>query len=126
MDEIVLESHGKMIKMIIHDKIWCEVYLIRGDESVALGGERLDKIISDLLIAIVSEKERRHFIYQNMELFTVFNLMGPHAVVAGREKDNCGIELIFLSGEGNVMPMLTLLNEDIKKWIDKLTKIMTN
>lgn len=126
MDELVLESHGKMIKMLIHDKIWCEVYLIRDDGGVVLGGERLDKIISDLLIAIVSKKERRYFIYQNMELFTVFNLMGPHAVVAGREKDNCGIELIFLSSEGNVMPMLTLSNDDMKEWINKMTKIMTN
>ena len=26
VDELVLESHGKMIKMLIHDKLWCEVY----------------------------------------------------------------------------------------------------
>ena len=125
VDELVLESHGKMIKMLIHDKLWCEVYLIRDDGDVALGGERLDKINSGLLIASVSPKERKYFIYQNMELFTVFNLMGPHAVVAGREKDNCEIELIFLSNEGNVMPMLTLSNDDIKEWINKITKIMT-
>ncbi len=61
-----------------------------------------------------------------MELFTVFNLMGSHAVVAGKERDNDGIELIFLSNEGNVIPMVTLSTGDIKEWVNQLIKFMTS
>ncbi len=90
------------------------MYLLANDEIIALGGEDLDRIVPKLLIAFIPGKDRKHFTYQDMELFTVFNLMGPHAVVAGREKDNCGIELVFLNNEGNVIPMVSLSIEDIK------------
>jgi len=87
MDELELEVHGKKIKLLIHNRTWCEVYLLANDEIIALGGEDLDRIIPKLLIAFI-------------------------------------IELLFLSNEGNVIPMFSLSIEDIKKWINKLTKFM--
>ena len=124
MDELELEAHGRKVTLIIHDGTWCELYLMANDQVIELGGNCLDKIISKLLISFIPEKDRKHFIYQDMELFTVFNLMGPHAVVAGKERENFGMELIFLSNEGNVIPMVTLSIEDIKEWISKLIKCM--
>jgi len=124
MDELELEAHGRKMKLIIHDRTWCVVYLLANGKTITLGGECLDKIISKLLVSFIPEKDRKHFTYQDMELFTVFNLMGPHAVVAGKERDNYGIELIFLSNEGNVIPMVTLSTDDIKEWINKLIKFM--
>ncbi len=125
MEELELEAHGRKMKLIIHDRTWCEVVLLANSETIMLGGDCLDKIISKLLISFIPKKGRKHFIYQDMELFTVFTLMGPHAVVAGKERDNYGIELIFLSNEGNVIPMVTLSIGDIKEWINKLIKFMT-
>lgn len=126
MDELELEAHGRKVKLIIQDVTWCELYLLADNQVIYLGGERLNVIISQLLISFIPEKDRKYFTYQDMELFTVFNLMGPHAVVAGRERDNFGIELIFLSTEGNVIPMVTLSIEDKKEWISKLIKFMTD
>lgn len=126
MDELELEAHGGKVKLINHNRTWCELYLLANGQDIFLGENSLDTIISKLLIAFIPEKDRKHFTYQDMEMFTVFNLMGPHAVVAGKERDNFGIELIFLSTEGNVIPMVTLSVEDIKEWISKLIKFMTN
>ena len=126
MDELELEAQGRKIKLTIHDRIWCEVYLLVNGEFISLGGECLDKIISKLFISFLPEKDRKYFFYQDMELFTIFNLMSPHAVVAGKESDNYGIELLFLSNEGKVIPMVTLSIEDIKVWINKLIKFMAS
>ena len=126
MDELELEAHGGKVKLIIHDGTWCELYLLANGQDIFLGESSLDRIIPKLLISFIPEKDRKHFTYQDMELFTVFNLMGPHAVVAGKERDNFGIELIFISTKGNVIPMVTLSIEDIKEWISKLIKFMTN
>lgn len=126
MDELELEAQEGKIKLAICDRTWCEMYLLVNDKAIALGGNCLDKIISELLISFIPEKDRKYFTYQDMELFTVFTLMGPHAVVAGRERDSFGIELIFLSNEGNVIPMVTLSTGDIKEWINKLVKFMTS
>lgn len=126
MDELELEAHGRKVKLIKHDTTWCELYLLANGQVINLGGNSLDTISSKLLISFIPEKDRKHFTYQDMELFTVFNLMGPHAVVAGKERDNFGIELIFLSNEGNVIPMVTLSIEDIKEWISKLIKFIIN
>lgn len=124
MDELELEAHGGKVKLINHNRSWCELYLLANGQDIFLGGNSLDTIISKLLIAFIPEKDRKHFTYQDMEMFTVFNLMGPHAVVAGKERDNFGIELIFISTKGNVIPMVTLSIEDIKEWISKLIKFM--
>lgn len=126
MDELELESQGKIIKLTIYDNLWCEMHLLVNGEIISMGGERFDKIISNLLISFITQGDRKYFIYQNMELFTVFNLMGPHAAVAGKESNNYGIELVFLSNEGNVIPMVTLSVEDIKEWIIKLVRFMTS
>ena len=126
MDELLLEAHGGKVKLIIHDGTWCELYLLANGQDIYLGGNSLDTIIPKLLISFIPEKDRKHYIYQDMELFTVFCLMGPHAVVAGRERDNFGIELIFIGTKGNVIPLVTLSIEDIKEWINKLIKYMTN
>ena len=126
MDELELEAHGGKVKLIIHDGTWCELYLLANGQDIFLGESSLDRIIPKLLIAFIPEKDRKHFTYQDMEMFHVFNLMGPHAVVAGKERDNFGIELIFISTEGNVIPMVTLSIEDMKEWISKLINFMTN
>ena len=126
MDELELEAQGKKIKFTIHDSSWCEVYLLVNGEFIPMGGERWDKIISNLLISFITQGDRKYFTYQDMELFTVFNLMGPHAVEAGKESNNYGVELLFLSNEGNVIPMVTLSVEDIKEWIIKLVRFMTS
>ena len=126
MDELELEAHGGKVKLIIHDGTWCELYLLANGQDIFLGESSLDRIIPKLLIAFIPEKDRKHFTYQDMEMFHVFNLMGPLAVVAGKERDNFGIELIFISTKGNVIPMVTLSIEDIKEWISKLIKFMTN
>lgn len=125
-DELELEAHGGKVKLIIHDGTWCELYLLANGQDIFLGENSLDTIISKLLIAFIPEKDRKHFTYQDMEMFTVFNLMGPHAVVAGKERDNFGIDLIFISTKGSVIPMVTLSIEEIKEWISKLIKYMTN
>ena len=124
MDELELEAHGGKVKLINHNRSWCELYLLANGQDIFLGGNSLDTIISKLLISFIPEKDRKHFTYQDMELFHVFNLMGPLAVVAGKERDNFGIELIFISTEGNVIPMVTLSIEDIKEWISKLIEFM--
>lgn len=126
MDELELEARGEKIKLTIHECSWCEVYLLVNGEFMPMGGERLDKIISNLLISFMIQGDRKYFTYRDMKLFTVFNLMGPHAMVAGKESDNYGIELLFLSNEGNVVPMVTLSVEDIKEWIIKLVRFMTS
>ncbi len=74
MEELELEAHGRKMKLIIHDRTWCEVVLLANSETIMLGGDCLDKIISKLLISFIPEKGRKHFIYQDMELFTVFTL----------------------------------------------------
>ncbi len=126
MEELELESYGRIIKIIIHDATWCEVHLLVNGKDITLGENCLDKIISKLLISFIHERDRSYFTYQDMELFSVFNLMGPHAVVAGKEIDDYGIELIFLSNEGKVIPLVYLSKEDMKKWITKLIKFFTS
>lgn len=122
MDEIVLRFKNKKIKMLIHDNLWCEMYLVKKEEVIALGGEMLEKIISGLLNILNSKIDRKYFDYQDMQLFTIFNLMGPHAVIAGRKCNNNKIELIFLDVNGGVMPMVHLSLEDITEWVNKLEK----
>lgn len=126
MDELVLEACEKKIKMIIHNRAWCQMYLLENDNAIILGENSLEIIISKLLNSFVPEKKRKYFIYNNEKLFTVVNLMGSHAVIAAKESEDFGIELIFLSNEGNMIPMVTLYREDIKEWINKLIKFIVS
>ncbi len=118
MDTISLDSHGKILDLVIHKRSWCEIYLQTEDGKMALGGNSLELVITKLLYSFMFEKDRSYFSYQNMELFTVVNLMGPHAVVAAREKGNNEIEFMFLSNNGEIIPMLTLSEEKMKEWIN--------
>lgn len=122
MDEIILGFENSKIKMLIHDNLWCEMYLVKNKEVIALGGERLKKIISGLSNVLNPKIDRKYFDYQNMKLFTIFNLMGPHAVITGRKCNDSKIELIFLDVNGGVMPMVHLSLEDITEWVNKLEK----
>ncbi len=126
MDELKLEANGRHLKFITYDGVWCEVHYQRNNEEITLGGERLDTIITKLLISFLPEKNRKYFVYQDTEMFSVFNLMSPHSLIAGKERENFGIELIFLSNEGNLIPMFTLSIQDKKEWMSDIIKFTTS
>lgn len=59
-----------------------------------------------------------------MEIFNVVYLMELHAAVVGRDVHNSEIELLFVENGGAVIPLFTLLIDDMKNWIKQLVDFM--
>ncbi len=122
MDEIELCARGKRIKLIVHEGKWCEVYWGDDNPMVRLGADKMSIIISKLLIAFASIENRDYFL--NSEMFGVMALMDPLTTIAGRDLNNSELELLCIEDGGNVVPLITLSNEDKKSWIIQLTEFM--
>ena len=128
LNELMLETYEGKIKLVVCDNGWCKMHWISNKEDLLLGADSVEIIISKLL-TFLSEKletERKYFVYKEMKLFTILNLMGPLATIAGMEVDNYGIKLIFLDYKGDVTQLGVLSIEDKKVWIKKLTEYALN
>lgn len=126
MGELELVVNRKGLKLVIENKSWCRVYLIDNEIVVMLGANSLEKIVSKLLIAFVNMENKKYFTYQGIKMFTVLNMMEPHSVIAGKLRNDLGLELVVLDKEGNIVPIVSLLMENIVEWIEKLTIFMIN
>lgn len=124
-NELILEIHEGKIKLVVSNNFWCEVYWVTDKSYIALGADTIDRVVGKLLTAF-NETERKYFEYKEMKLFTIINLMGPLATIAGKEADDYGIKLIFLDYKGNVTQLGVLSFEDKKVWIRKLTEYSLN
>ena len=124
MEEIELMADNKKIKLIIEERKWCRVYYINDELSLKLGADNYEIVISKLLYAFAFNNNRKYVLYKGMEIFTILCLMEPHTTIAGRELNGSGIELFCIEDGGNIIPLITLLENDIKSWKDQLMYIM--
>ena len=121
MDEIELYAGKNGIKLVVHEQQWCEMYLIQNNIITRLGADSMHVVISKLLIAFVSMQNRKYF--RNSELFGVMALMDPLTTIAGRD-NNSELELFCIKDGGNIIPLVTLSGDDIKRWVKQLKDVM--
>lgn len=119
MYELNLKQENKMIKVLLLHDDWCQVFFKDDNMEIKLGANTIDKFSSNLIISFLSLNDRSFFIYSEMKLFSIVNLMDSHAVIAGRYKGKL-LELIFLDTNGNVVPMMNLTEKTMVKWINKM------
>ena len=124
MDVIELLVGNEKIIIQVKQKGWSNIFFIKDDIKVKLGANGLSKIITKLLDALSSSTERKYMIYKEIEIFTIFYLMEPHATIAGRDLDNSELELICIEDGGNVLPLVVLSNDDKIRWIKQLKGLM--
>ena len=126
MDELELIVDNKKIKLVVNSKQWCKLYFIQNDNIFKLGADDLGVIISKLMIAFVSNVDRKYVLYKGEQMFTIFCLMEPHTTITGRDINNSGLELFCIKDGGEIIPLVTLSIEDIRRWIIQLTDFMIN
>lgn len=120
MDEIELMVGNKKIKLVIEQRKWCRVYYINEELTIKLGADIYEVIISKLLLAFDTNNNRKYVLYKGMEIFTVLCLMEPHTAIVGKELNDSGIELFCIEDGGNIIPLITLSENDIKRWMEQL------
>ena len=114
------------IRLEYSPREFCEVFLECEDKIIKLGIERLETIVSALLVGINTEKKKKCFTYGNKDnLFTIITLTDPYTVIAGIEIDN-GIEINFIDQDGKFLSPVILENNDIYYWKQFLTNIIRN
>lgn len=126
MNELELVVDRKGLKLVIQNRNWCRVYLIKNDTMILLGANSLEKILSKLLIAFIPMKNIKSFIYLGVQMTTVLNLMEPHSVIAKKKSEDSELELVALNQEGSVLSLVKLSQNNITDWIEKLTIFMIN
>ena len=114
MDEIELVVGNKKIKIEISNEEWCRVYCVNDDSIINLGADSLKVIISKLLFAY-DINNRKYVSYKGMEIFSIINLMEPHISIVGKDVGDSGLELLCIEDGGNVIPLMTLEQEEIKR-----------
>ena len=119
MDEIELVVGNKKIKIEISNEEWCRVYCVNDDSIINLGADSLKVIISKLLFAF-DINNRKYVSYKGMEIFSIINLMEPHISIVGKDVGDSGLELLCIEDGGTVIPLMTLEEEDIKRWMQQL------
>lgn len=120
MDEIELMVDNKKIKLVIEQRKWCRVYYINDEITIKLGADIYEVIISKLLLAFDTNSNRKYVLYKGMEIFNVLCLMEPHTTIVGKELNDSGIELFCIEDGGNIIPLITLSENDIKRWMENL------
>lgn len=103
---------------------WCQLYFYDGGKELKLGADSQEAVFSKLITGFISTGDKKRFTYSGLEMFTVMNLMDSHAVIAGREQDGA-LELIFISTQGEVTPLMRLTDETKAKWITEIISFLT-
>ena len=75
------------------------------------------------MIGFLSLNNRKFFSYSGMEMFTILNVMGSHAVIAGRGVDDV-LELIFLNTKGEVIPLMCVTDKIKVDWITEIVSFL--
>lgn len=124
MDKIELKVDNKMLRLIISENNWCQIYFVEDDKNIKLGANSLNIIISKLLISFLPFQNNNFFWYSGLEMFTIMNLMDSHSVIAGHIKSENELELIFLDTAGKVVPLMSLTTEIEKNWITQICTLL--
>ncbi len=122
-NELELSVDNKTIKFIV-ERGYCFVYFTENGKTIKLGEDSLSTIVSKLFLSFIDAKSRKYVVYQGIEFFTIFNLMGPHVTIAGRDFRADGLELLFLEDGGKITPLVCLTMDDIKDWVNELVVFM--
>lgn len=126
MDVIELKADEKILKLIIADNNWCQVYLVEDNKEIRLGAEGFCFILSKLIVAFMPSQNKKHYQYRGIEIFVITYLVDLHATIAGIEKSETELEMIFIDTNGNIRPMMTVTTEIEVDWITQLCKYLTN
>ena len=94
--------------------------------NIRLGADSLDIILSRLLIAFLPAKNRKFFEYQSQKMFSIINLMEPHFVIAGVERENLGLELILIDSNEKIISSIHLFRDNIEEWIENIISFLVN
>lgn len=95
---------------------WCTIYYYDGDSELRLGANDAKTVFTKLLTGLSRISDRAFFIYQDVELFTVMNVMDSHSTIAGREADD-RLELFHISTDGEITKLACLTDEIKRQWI---------
>lgn len=117
--ELILKKDNKFLKFVVVNKFWYELYLCENNMEIKLGANSPDRIFDGLITSFLPVEERKYFMFSNMKLFTVVNLMDSHSTIAGYYKNN-QLELVFIDTIGNIMPMMSLSAEIETEWIKEI------
>lgn len=124
MDEIELLVGDKKIKIVVKQNGWSDIYFIKDNTNVKLGANGISKIISKLVTAFDTSLDRKYVHYKGIKIFTIFCLMEPHATIAGRSVNDSELELLCIEDNGNVLPLVTLSEGDMKRWLYQLNDLI--
>ncbi len=117
MEQLNLKVKDKTLQFVIKhpcsESYWCELFLVDETNNIRLGADSLDIILSRLLIAFLPAKNRKFFEYQSQKMFSIINLMEPHFVIAGVERENLGLELILIDSNIGLNYMDEEFDEEI-------------
>lgn len=117
--ELILKKDNKFLKFVVINKFWYELYLCENNIKIKLGANSPDRIFDGLITSFLPVEERKYFMFSNMKLFTVMNLMDSHSTIAGYYK-NKQLELFFIDTSGNIIPMMSLSLETETEWIKEI------
>ncbi len=122
MDKIILESNNKYICIEIIRKNYCIVYFRDTDKNIRLGEESLDRVVAALIKAFIPF-ERNYFTYMEKSFFTILNLMGPLAVIAGDIKDKY-VSLYFIPNRQPYIHIMDVSYDDAIEWVNIIAKFL--
>ena len=123
MATIDLEAENQMLRLDyeVQDRlVWCNVYYINDGKVMRLAEERLEKILSKLIIGFWEIEGRNFYTRSGLEMYTVTTLMGPHSGLAAHIEEPGSLRLVFIDTHGNVFPLMRLTTEDKINWITQI------
>ena len=130
MEQLNLKVKDKSLQFVIKhpcsESYWCELFLVDETNNIRLGADSLDIILSRLLIAFLPAKNRKFFEYQSQKMFSIINLMEPHFVIAGVERENLGLELILIDSNEKIISSIHLFRDNIEEWIENIISFLVN
>jgi len=99
---------------------WCRLYATTKNDKTKLGANVFEKIKKNILTALMPPYITKKGIINGVNVFTVVNLMEPHAAILASPTENFGLTLYFLP-INDFYPLFELAKEDIQLWVSKLT-----
>ncbi|MCM1091747.1 MAG: hypothetical protein NC413_12955 [Muribaculum sp.] len=129
MATIDLKAENKILRLVyeLQDRlVWCNVYYINDGKIMRLAEERLEKILSKLIIGFWEIEGRNFYTRSGLEMYTVTTLMGPLSGLTAHIEEHGGVRLIFIDTHGNVFPLMRLTMEDKINWITQIFEHMSD
>lgn len=126
--ELTLKNGESSLRFVVscedYSDGWCQLYYHSGSEEIKLGANDQKTVFAGLMTGFLSLRNREYFTYSGVEMYTVMNVMDSHAVIAAREADDL-LELIFLSTEGEIVPLMSLTDETKTEWVKSIISFLT-